>query len=101
VGPCRGVKREDSRLSERFAVAVDSVLGALHGVDMGSVADVSEVPCASITHLYPEDAGSMDPSKVSIARMHGGPAACFLSDACRPRLNPRAFHWLFVVQFCF
>lgn len=68
-------------LSERFAVGVDSALGALYRVDMGIVADVSEVPSASITHFYPEDTGSVDPSKVSIARMHAGPAVCFLSDA--------------------
>jgi hypothetical protein len=56
----------------RPAVGVHSVLGALHRVDLGSVADVSEARSASITHFYAGDAGRMDPSKVSISRVHGG-----------------------------
>jgi hypothetical protein len=88
-----GLVSGPSRLSERFTVGVDSALRALHSVDMGSVADVSEIPSASFTHFYPEDADTIKPSKVSIARMHGSPAVCFLSLS--------AFHWLFVAQFCF
>jgi hypothetical protein len=44
-------------LSQWLILNADSVPGLLHCVDVGDVADVSEVPAASI--LDPEDGGSM------------------------------------------
>jgi hypothetical protein len=49
----------DFRLSWKLIIDVNSALGMLLFVDMGSVVDVSEVYADSIFRLDPEGGGSM------------------------------------------